>query len=238
MTRFWAIADTHLSFGKPKDMSKFGEKWQGHPDRLAEAWRACIGPDDVVLIPGDISWAQNMSKFWPDLNWLAALPGRKILLRGNHDHWWKHVGDVRKIIEPMGFYALEGDSLVLDGVIICGGMGYIAPEDPYFEGDKRKDRFARELSRLERALEHAAAQRTPGQRLIIMTHYPPFTSEGKRTAFVDLIATYKPTVCLYGHLHREREWEVARNGDYEGVSYKLVAADYVSMTPELVMSID
>src|SRR5262249_8271661 len=149
-----------------------------------------------------------MNKFWPDLNWLSVLPGRKILLRGNHDHWWKDVSAVRKIIEPMGFYALEGDSINLDGVVICGGMGYIAPEDPYFEGDKRKDRFARELARLHKALEHAAAQRTDGQPLILITHYPPFTSEGKRTAFVDLISEYSPTICLYGHLHREREWAV------------------------------
>ncbi len=233
-TRFWAIADTHLSFAKPKDMSKFGETWANHPSALAEAWKARIAPEDVVLLPGDISWAQSAARFTPDLAWLAALPGRKVLLRGNHDVWWRNIDNVRKILEPMGFYALEGDSIILDGVIICGAMGHLAPDDPYYVEDSRKDRYTRELNRLEQALQHAVARRAPGQPLILLMHYPPFTSEGKRTAYVDLITWHQPTLCLYGHLHRALEWEVARNGLHDGVQYALVAADFLSMTPRLV----
>src|SRR5689334_17297653 len=131
-TRFWAIADTHLSFGKPKDMSRFGETWVGHPHTIATAWKDQIAADDVVLIPGDVSWAQSVNKVIADLAWLSELPGRKVLLRGNHDHWWKGIYPVRKILEPWGFYALEGDSLTLDGVVLCGAMGHIAPQDPYY----------------------------------------------------------------------------------------------------------
>jgi uncharacterized protein len=237
-TRFWAIADTHLSFGKPKDMSRFGDRWHEHPENLADAWRKQVKPEDVILIAGDVSWAQSTNKIWPDLEWLCALPGRKVLLRGNHDHWWKDIFIVRKIVEPMGFYALEGDSVALDGVLICGAMGHLAPEDPYYKANEKKDRYTRELKRLESALEHAAAQRTAGQPLLLMMHYPPFTSEGQPTAYVELINWYKPTVCVYGHLHRQAEWEVARSGLHAGIHYELVASDYLGMTPRLIWSID
>ncbi|MEP7285270.1 MAG: metallophosphoesterase [Chloroflexota bacterium] len=234
-TRFWTIADTHLSFGKPKPMARFGDQWIDHPESIATAWKRDIAPDDVVLIPGDISWAQTVTKFEADLVWLSALPGRKVLVRGNHDHWWKEIGQVRKIVEPFGFYALEGDSITLDGVVICGAMGYLAPDDPYYVEDPRKDRYHRELTRLERALKHGTEQRTPGQVMILMMHYPPFTSEGKPTGFVDLITQYQPTICVYGHLHRRSEWDVACNGLYNGVRYVLTAADYLEMTPHLLL---
>jgi uncharacterized protein len=232
--RFWAIADTHLSFGKPKDMSRFSDKWIGHPETIATAWRSLVAPQDVVLVPGDVSWAQTTTKIAADLAWLAPLPGRKILLRGNHDHWWKEIYTVRKILEPWGYYALEGDSIDVDGVIVCGAMGHIAPDDPYFVEDPRKDRYQREYKRLELALQHADAQRKAGQPVVLMMHYPPFTSEGKPTGYVDLITRYQPTICIYGHLHRASEWAVACNTSYNGVLYQLVAADFLGMTPVLL----
>jgi hypothetical protein len=233
-TRFWAIADTHLSFGKPKDMGRFGEKWVNHIERLAAAWRAAIKPDDVVLLPGDVSWSSTSARILPDLAWLCSLPGRKVLLRGNHDHWWKSAEIARKIAEPLGFYVVEGDSLMLDGVVICGAMGHVAPQDPYFVADPKKDRYQRELIRLQSALESAAARRKAGQPVVVMTHYPPFTSEGKPTAYSELIRAHRPTMCIYGHLHRPSEWEVARNGVHDGVLYALVAADYLDMQPLLL----
>src|SRR5579863_1168066 len=102
MVQFWSIADTHLSFGKPKNMARFGERWEDHPGQIAAAWRACVVPDDVVLIPGDFSWADKPTKVIADLEWLSGLPGRKVLVRGNHDHWWRSIEDVRKVLEPYG----------------------------------------------------------------------------------------------------------------------------------------
>lgn len=231
MSSIWAIADTHLSFAKPKNLARFGERWADHPERLAEAWRARIQPDDVVLIPGDVSWANKPSKVLVDLDWLAALPGRKVLLRGNHDHWWRRVEEVRAIVEPRGFLALEGDAITLDGAVICGAMGYIAPNDPYYAKDTRQDRFPRELARLEAALIDGAARRAAGQPFIVLLHYPPFTSDGQPTVFTDLLSRYQPATCLYGHLHRASEWALVNNGDDGGVDYCLIASDYLNMTP-------
>jgi uncharacterized protein len=237
-TRFWALADTHLSFAKPKPMARFGGTWVDHEITLQGHWHERVAPDDVVLLPGDISWAQTPTKVWPDLMWLRALPGRKVLLRGNHDHWWKRVEDVRKIVEPMNFYALDGDSLTLDGVVIAGAMGHLAPHDPYYKVDAKKDRYSRELDRLERALQHASLARLSeaGASLpvILLMHYPPFTSDGQPTAYAEIIERYCPTLCLYGHLHHQSEWDIAVQGERNGVHYRLVAADYIEMKPRLV----
>jgi len=233
-TRFWAIADTHLSFAKPKNMARFGDKWVNHEETLKAHWSALIQPDDVVLVAGDISWADSPNKAVPDLAWLGALSGKKILLRGNHDHWWKSIEAARRVAEPLGLMLLEGDSIAIEGVLIAGAMGHIAPQDPYYKADPPKNRYERELARLEAALRHATEARTVGQTLLLMMHYPPFTSDAQPTAFSELIRQFQPTQCIYGHLHRAAEWEIAVQGVRDGVQFQLVAADYVGMTPQLI----
>jgi predicted phosphohydrolase len=116
-------------------------------------------------------------------------------------------------------------------------MGHIAPEDPYYKPDPQKDRYTRELLRLEAALAHASAERLPGEPVILMMHYPPFTSEGKPTAYSALIEAYHPDIVLYGHLHRAKEWEVAVQGTLNGVRYQLVAADYLGMKPAHILTV-
>ncbi|MCS6871263.1 MAG: metallophosphoesterase [Anaerolineae bacterium] len=234
MVRFWAIADTHLSFGKPRDMTRFGEKWHNHAERIASAWQACVALHDVVIVAGDISWASSQKRVLPDLEWLAQLNGTKVLLRGNHDHWWKDIQTARQLAEPLGFRLLEGDALRIDGAVVCGAMGHLAPNDPHYVPDPKKDRFSRELARLESALQHGQALRQADEPLLLVMHYPPFTTDGQPTAYSALIARYQPTACLYGHLHHDREWSVAKQGLHDGVQYHLVAADFLEMTPRLV----
>jgi predicted phosphohydrolase len=234
LVRFWAIADTHLSFGKARDMTRFGEKWRDHTERIAAAWQAHVAPEDVVLVCGDISWASSEKRVLPDLVWLAALNGTKVLLRGNHDHWWDSAQQARRLAEPLGFHLLEGDALRIGGAVICGAMGHIAPNDPFYVPHPKKDRFSRELARLESALQCGQTLRQADEPLLLLMHYPPFTSDGQPTAYSALIARHKPTLCLYGHLHHAKEWEIVPQGLYEGVQYHLVAADYLEMTPRLV----
>jgi uncharacterized protein len=232
MVSFWAIADTHLSFAKPKDVSRFGELWINHAERIKASWQELVAPDDVVIIAGDVSWADKPSKVRADLEWLSEFPGRKIIIRGNHDHWWRSIIDTRALIAPFGLEALEADAREIDGVILCGTMGYVAPNDPYYHADVTKDRerYERELGRLESALIAATAQRNANQPLIVVLHYPPFTSDGQPTAFSEAISRARPTICLYGHLHRSAEWEVAVNEVRDGVQYRLIASDFVKMT--------
>jgi len=191
-----------------------------------------VAPDDVVILAGDISWADKPTKVKADLEWLAPLPGRKIIVRGNHDHWWRSIADTRALIAPFHLEALEADALMINGVILCGTMGYIAPNDPYYRETEQKDhdRYERELGRLESALIAATALRNANQPLIVIVHYPPFTSDGQPTAFSEAISRARPTICLYGHLHRSVEWEVAVNEPRDGVLYRLIASDFVDMT--------
>jgi uncharacterized protein len=235
---FWVIADTHLSFAKAKDMNRFGERWVNHTERLANHWRALVQPQDVVLIPGDVSWAQKPKDIAPDLHWLASLPGQKVLARGNHDHWWKDIETAREIAEPLGFLALDGNSTLLHNVILCGAMGHLAPHDPYYKSDPKKDRYTRELGRLEAALQSATELRTANQPIIAMLHYPPFTSDGKPTGYIDILSRFKPDFCVYGHLHGAKEWELALQGNHDGVEYVLAAADFLEMMPKKLLEID
>src|SRR5512141_1638276 len=106
----WALSDLHLSFAFPKPMDVFGERWRDHGDRIAAAWRERVEPDDVVCLPGDLSWALRLSEVAGELAWLAELPGRKVLVKGNHDYWWDSIGKVRRAL-PEGVHALQNDAL-------------------------------------------------------------------------------------------------------------------------------
>ena len=231
-TTFWSIGDLHLSFAKPRDFSQFGNVWHEHTQKLERNWRECVAPQDVVLLAGDTSWATSFARFKPDLEWLEDLPGRKVLVRGNHDLWWRDVHKVRKQYLPKNFYVLQGDCLEIDGVLLCGAQGHIAPNDPYYVPDPPKNRFEREMKSLSSALENAAKARSPGQPLVIMMHYPPFTSDGQPTPYSVMIEKLAPAYCIYGHLHKPDEWQTAVSGFRNGINYALLAADYLEMMPQ------
>lgn len=234
MNTVWAISDTHLSFAKPRDQTRFGETWRNHTDRIKTAWQARVAPDDVVLLAGDLSWAHSPKHVQPDVDWIATLPGHKVLIRGNHDYWWKKLGQVGKILHDARLYAVQGSCLALNGVLVCGTMGHIAPNDPYYQKHKYSS-YLRELNWLTAALEAAHAQRTRKKEpILLMVHYPPFTSNGKASGFTEVIQKYKPDICVYGHLHFEHEWQVAVTDNRNGTQYHLVTSDYLDMIPRQV----
>ena len=127
MTTIWALSDTHLSLSKPRDQTRFGEKWRNHTQRIKTAWQTLIDTNDIVLLPGDLSWAHSPRTVQPDIDWLATLPGRKVIARGNHDYWWKNLVQVQRDVLPENMQAVQGSCLPLDDVLICGTMGHIAP---------------------------------------------------------------------------------------------------------------
>lgn len=232
-TTVWAIADLHLSFAKPRDQTRFGEKWRDHEARIAAAWQERVAPQDIVLLPGDLSWAKKVRTVQPDLDWVTKLPGRKVLARGNHDWWWRDLDQIRCEVLPETMQAVQGSCLEINGVLICGTMGHVAPNDPYYKSHKIRS-YHRELTWLQNALESAETMRTNGQPIMTMLHYPPFTSSGQPSGFTEVIRQYAPEVCVYGHLHFAYEWAVAVNEPRDGTRYHLVAADYLSMVPRRV----
>jgi hypothetical protein len=229
----WTISDLHLSFAQPKPMDIFGDRWKQHPERIAASWRARVASDDVVLVAGDISWALKPKDALVDLAWLDALPGRKLLSRGNHDYWWSSERTRRLQRDlPPSVTILEAAAYDLGEAIVCAVRGWSTPETPGFQESEDRSYYERELSRLDKAL--AAAKALPGEQpLIVMIHFPPFVSR-RPTEFARRIAAAGAAACVYGHLHRPEDWAAATQGVVDGVFYQLTACDYLGFTPVAV----
>ncbi len=219
--KIFAIADTHLSGIPPaKPMSIFGRHWEGHWDKIKASWQERVAPEDVVLIAGDISWAMKLPEALIDLSAITCLPGRKIIVRGNHDYWWQSVSKMTKAVE--GSIEFLNNSFASAGEwAICGSRGWTCPEDPLF---KTADQpiFDRELLRVEASL--SAARNAGFSRLLLMLHFPPFYDHNIEKGFAGLISKYNAEICIYGHLHGE-SIKNAATGIINGAAYHLVSCD-------------
>jgi len=214
----FAISDLHLP-ARQKPMDIFGAHWENHFDRIAEDWRARVTDEDIVLLPGDLTWAMHLEEAMEDIGRVGALPGRKLILRGNHDYWWSAIGRVRRSL-PEGMYAIQNDVLQLDGMLFAGSRGWVIPtgENPD-EDDVRI--YTRERMRLEMSLK-AARRIDPDARLIAMMHYPPLMETAK--GFSDILEAYGVSDCVYGHLHGAG-LNGAIRGERCGVRYHQVSCD-------------
>ena len=213
----YAIGDLHLP-ARQKPMDVFGPHWKDHFQRVSQDWRSRVGPGDVVLLPGDISWAMRLEEALEDLESIGRLPGRKILLRGNHDYWWSSIGRVRRVL-PEGMYALQNDSLSIDGRLYAGSRGWILPGSDCAEDDLRI--YSRERLRLEMSLKHARRvdEKAP---ITALMHYPPMTDD--EPGFSDLLEAYGVSDCVYGHLHGPAIYGAVR-GQRGSVHYHQVSCD-------------
>jgi len=223
----YAIADLHLSLASDKPMDVFGEAWRGHMEKMERNWREVVSEDDLVLVPGDISWAMQLSAALPDLSFIGSLPGRKILLKGNHDYWWSAIGRVRAAL-PDGMRALQNDSFVEKGVGICGSRGWLCPGGSNFTPDDEKI-YLRELDRLSLSLRSLPQVETK----IAMLHFPPFSDKDRASGFTERLEEASVQVAVYGHLHGEAN-RYAFEGEKNGVFYHCVAADKLDFTPKRI----
>jgi predicted phosphohydrolase len=218
-------------------MDIFGDRWKNHPQRIAAAWRERVRDDDITLIAGDISWALKLDDALPDLEWVAALPGHTVLIRGNHDYWCpRGAGPVRRRLPP-GMTILSADAVDVGAAVVCGTRGWIAPETPGFNTDKDSTIYNRELSMLDRALASAQRLAAGVKPIVVMIHYPPFIDR-KPTEIAHRIAAAGAAACVYGHLHRPQDWGLAAQGLIDGVYYQLTACDYLGFGPVAVRGLD
>jgi predicted phosphohydrolase len=228
MARLFALADLHLSGTGDKPMDVFGEVWAEHSRRMAEAWDERVAPEDFVLLPGDISWARNLSEARPDLEWIAGRPGRKLLLRGNHDSWWGSAARVREALPP-GCDLLQNDSHLLGDRVVVGARGWTSPDDPH--ADANADRiFRRELERLRLSILHADRTFGRDRPRVAMLHFPPWVDGYEPTPVVALLRRGGVRVVVYGHLHGE-DHALAVRGERDGLYFCFVAADAVDFAP-------
>lgn len=224
----FAIGDLHLPGGEKKPMDIFGDHWANHFDKIQSDWTARIGADDLVLLPGDTSWAMRLDAAQEDLDAIGALPGTKVLLRGNHDYWWGSIGRVRAAL-PEGMHALQNDALAFGDTIVCGSRGWVCPGSAAF-GEEDAHIYERELARLVMSLDKAQAlarevsARGGSPRVIAMLHYPPFGERAQPTEVTALLSEYGITDAVYGHLHGPGI-AGAFEGPLDGVRYHLTSCD-------------
>lgn len=230
--KLFALGDPHLSFDTKgreyKPMGIFGDSWQNHGYKIRDHWLDVVTEEDVVLMPGDISWAMTLEEFQPDLDFLAALPGKKIISKGNHDLWWDSLTKMKQIL-PDGFEVLQNNSFVFGDVAICGTRGWQCPEGDFTDAHDAKI-YRRELQRLELSLDHVPE--TVAHK-IVMLHYPPVNVKQEKSAFIERMEAYKVEICLYGHLHSYAV-KNALEGNHWGIQFHLVSADYLDFQPKQI----
>ncbi|MBQ3705848.1 MAG: metallophosphoesterase [Clostridia bacterium] len=216
------MGDLHLPGGQEKPMDVFGPQWEGHFQRISDSWEAQVKPEDTVLIPGDISWAMRLEDARKDLEKVGRLPGRKVLIRGNHDYWWGGITRVREML-PEGMYALQQDALDLGECVVCGTRGWLIPTDEAPLEPHEQKIYQREIARLEMAIQ--AARRIAGDRpVVVMIHYPPLLKNQRTSRFTELMEAADVRVCVYGHLHGAGIL-AGFQGEQGGTRYLLTSCD-------------
>ncbi len=221
----YAIGDLHLCLGAPKPMDIFGGAWVGYMDKLKEGMSA-IQPEDTTVLLGDLSWALDLQNAKADFAWMNEIPGRKILLKGNHDYWWSTAAKFEKFCKENGFenlHLLNNNFFEYEDIAICGTRGWFFEEERSGQHDEKV--FKRELLRLEASLK-AAGER---QKLVFL-HYPPRYKGYTCPEILALLENYEVRSCYYGHLHGGSH-KLAMEGLWGGVDFRLVAADYIGFKP-------
>lgn len=223
----YTIGDLHLSFHENKPMSIFGENWKGHEEKIKKDWIEKVTKNDLVVLPGDFSWSTYLEDTYEDFSYLNSLPGKKILLKGNHDYWWGTLTSMRRFLEENNFKNIDfvyNTAYEFENYIIAGTRGWGQNE----EGENKK-LLKREVERLELSLEKAAKLNEKEEKeILVFLHYPPITNSNiinnEMSDFIKTMKKYDIRRCYYGHLHSNSIKE-AIEGRYYGIDFKLVSAD-------------
>lgn len=224
----FAIGDLHLSFTAEKPMDIFGDGWSNHIDRLKEGF-ATVSDDDLVVLAGDSSWGISLEESLEDFKFIDSLPGKKLLLKGNHDYWWETVSKIKRFFEEHGIKTIEilhNNAFLHNNIAICGTRGWFAPEN---EDDAHAEKiYNREISRLKTSLE--AAKKLDAKEIHCFLHYPPLSQGYECLEITEMLQEYGVLSCSYGHLHGYGH-QIRFEGKHKDVDYKLISADFLKFTP-------
>lgn len=218
----FTIADLHLSFNTNKPMNIFGTNWENYEEKIKKDWQEKVTEKDLVVLPGDFSWAMYLDETEKDFAYINSLPGKKILLKGNHDYWWSTVTSMRKYIKEKNFENIDfliNNSYEFENKIIVGTRGWTLTEDAE---DKRLTQ--REVARLELSIKSGIEQYGTEKEIIAFMHYPPITKNNLNTEYIKILKKYNIKRCFYGHLHASAIQD-AIEGNIDGIEFKLVSAD-------------
>lgn len=221
--KIFGISDLHLDSKKEKPMDIFGENWIDHDKKIFESWKKLVSDDDIVLLPGDISWAISLEEAYDDLKLIEELPGIKIITKGNHDYWWSSMTKMNL----MGFNTIKfinNNSYSMNDFEIFGTRGWMSRDSDEFN-DKDEVIYKRELRRLENSVKSSKLD-YPSLRIALI-HFPPFDCRGKLDEFGEYISRENIDICIYGHLHGKDGHKYVREGIFENTEFICVAADYL-----------
>ncbi len=222
--KVFAISDLHLSVNNPKPMDIFGPAWDDYVDKIFADWKEKVSEDDLVLMAGDFSWAMKLEETAEDFNLLKDLPGKKVLIRGNHDYWWSSISAVRNFM-PTGFYAIQNDAMKFGDYIICGTRLWNLPDGNKAQTPEDEKIYKRELIRLEMTLQNAQKLKEGEEKIICMLHYPPYTFKEEDNEVTAMLEKYGVNTVVYGHIHAfcKQNWVLNKNG----VTYYLTSCDII-----------
>lgn len=232
----FAIGDLHLSFDEriQKPMDIFGPSWVNHHEKVRKNWEEKVGEEDLVIIPGDVSWGLRADEAMADLRWIHRLPGRKVITKGNHDLWWTSVTRLNRLYDNMTF--LQNHCyMTAEGVAVCGTRGWICPGTEGFDEHDEKI-YNRELLRLEFSLKEA--EKAGAKMTIAALHYPPTNDKLQGSGFTRMLEDFNVRMCVYGHLHGKDAFKNGIKGVFNGIEYRLVSLDYVEGEPQLICCTD
>ena len=225
----YAIGDLHLCLGAPKPMDIFGGAWVGYMEKLRQGMQV-LTPEDTLVLMGDLSWALDLESAKADFAWIAALPGRKIILKGNHDYWWSTAAKFTRFCQENGFenlFLLNNNCYFYENIAICGTRGWFYEEERSGQHDEKV--FRRELGRLEASLKTAGEQ----EKLVFL-HYPPRYKGYECPEILALLERYGVRRCFYGHLHGGSR-SLAREGLWSNIDYRLLSADQLDFRPMQIL---
>lgn len=233
----YAMADTHLSGSVPKSMEIFGRRWVGYTDKIEKRWRALITENDTVVIPGDVSWAMSLSEAAEDFRFLSALPGKKLIGKGNHDFWWTTVKKMHTFLSSIGAENIEflyNNAYRVEDKIVCGTRGWFVEE-----GKQRSvnpvdyDKLvSREAQRLEHGLTEAVSLQENGEEIFVFLHFPPVFDTFVCREIVDVLHKFDVRHCYYGHIHGT--YALPSTQLFEDIAFTNIAADYLDFYPLLI----
>lgn len=232
----YTIADLHLSENEDtnKPMDVFGARWKDHAEKIKKNWNAIITADDTVVLPGDLSWALTIDEAIPDFLFLDALPGRKIIGKGNHDYWWTSVSKMKDAISKAGVSTVD---FLLNNAFLCGSTPICGTRGWFFENAQKMPEnadyaklAAREAGRLRASLD--AAKKLSRGKPEVFLHFPPVFGDYKCDEILAVIKEYSVSSVYYGHIHGQ--YELPPEFSYENCVYRLISADFLNFIPRLV----
>ena len=241
----FVIADTHLSGRVNKSMEVFGARWLDYQNKLKKNWTAIVNPEDTVILPGDISWGMNLDEALEDLRWLDALPGQKMLGKGNHDFWWATVSKMQDFFDThqlSSLHILYNNAFAIEDFIVCGTRGWFNDEkQQVVVGSVDYQKIVRrEVGRLRLSLDKAKELKQKNEygdrEILVFLHFPPVFGDFKCEELLQLLHEYQIKRCFFGHIHGS--YRVPRTFEYEDISFTLTSSDFLNFIPMMIFPED